>query len=76
MINVTLIDETQVYYLHAEDVICIKQGDMPTVLRKDYIIVYTTKGSLEIYDMSVKELHGLLSSGHAETIKNSFKKFF
>lgn len=73
MINVTLINESQIYYLHTEDVICIKKGDMPRDLRNDYIVVYTTKGKIEIGNMNVKQLHGLLSSGKAETIKNKFR---
>ena len=74
MINVTIINDHQIYYLHAEDVIYIRKGQMPSDLRKDYVEVHTYKGRLEIDNMKVQDLHKLLSSGKAETIKNIFRR--
>lgn len=72
MINVTIINDHQIYYLHTEDVISIRKGMTPRDI--DFVEVKTTKGKIFIDDMKVQDLHKLLSSGQAETIKNVFRR--
>lgn len=72
MINLTIINNHQICYLRIEDVIYIKKGEMP--LKDNYVVVQTYKGKMEIDNMKVMELHKLLSSGKAQTIKNVFRR--
>ena len=74
MINLTIINDHQIYYLRTSDVLYIRKGQMPSDLRDPYVEVITYKGKLEIDKMKVMELHKLLSSDKAETIKNVFRR--
>lgn len=47
---------------------------MPSDLRDPYVEISMYKGKLEIDNLKVIEIHKLLSSGKAETIKNVFRR--
>jgi hypothetical protein len=73
---ITIIEKHQIYYLHPEDIIYIRKGQMPNYLRKHYVEVHlkTEDDILEIDNIEVKELHHLISSGKHIEIKKHFRR--
>lgn len=72
--QITVMENHQIAYIHPEDVLYIRKGQMPSYLRKEYVEVHLRYGRIEIDDMKVKEFHNLLSSGKVYEIKKVFRR--